>query len=332
MIRIAIAGTGSMGLRHARALAAIPGARVVAVLGRDPRRTAAFAQGLDTRPYTDLDAMLEGEQIDAIDCCLPTPLHRRAVEKAAARGLHAICEKPLALSVADGRAMIEAARVAGTSLLIAQVVRFFPEFRRLAAAVEDAQIGAPVSLTLLRQGFFPTGRDGWYRDTAQSGGIFLDLMVHDFDWALHALGPADRVYARLVQAQGPESFAQGMATIRHRSGAISQITGTWGHPGPFTTMAEVAGEGGLLRHHSGDTRALTAMVSTNSEEESVPLPDLVAGEDPYRTELAHFVDVIAGHAEPVVAPEEALAAIALAIAARRSAETGRAFADWEGQR
>ena len=115
-----------------------------------------------------------------------------------------------------------------------------------------------------------------------------------------------------------------MATVRHRSGAISQITGTWGHPGPFTTMVEVAGDGGLLRHHSAESAAITFLAPPGHETQAdVPLPSLAGGEDPYRTQLAHFMAVIAGMAQPLVDPTEALAALALSVAARASAASGR---------
>ena len=324
-IRVALLGTGSMGRTHAHVYATIPDATVVAVLGRNPDRAGAIALPLGARTYSDLDALLEAERPDAVDCCLPTPLHRWAVERAVVHRCHVICEKPLARNVEDGIAMIAAARAAGVQLLVAQVVRFFPEYRRLVSAIEVGAVGTPVALTMLRQGFYPLGCEGWYRDEARSGGVFFDLMVHDFDWALQQLGPAERVYARLVERTSPRQFAQGMATVRHRSGAISQITGTWGHPGPFTTMVEVAGDNGLLRHHSADSAALTFLASPGPETQAnVPLPNLAGGEDPYRTQLAHFMAAIAGTTQPLVRPEEALAALALSVAARASATSGRA--------
>src|SRR5690349_4927134 len=109
-IRIALVGTGSMGQVHAAAFAGMPGVSVTAVVDRDPARAAALAASLGAGAYTDLDALPADSPVDAVDCCLPTPLHRPSVEWAAARGLHVICEKPLALSVDDGRAMIAACR------------------------------------------------------------------------------------------------------------------------------------------------------------------------------------------------------------------------------
>ncbi|MGH2412045.1 MAG: Gfo/Idh/MocA family protein, partial [Chloroflexota bacterium] len=221
-------------------------------------------------------------------------------------------------------AMITAARTAGAHLLVGQVVRFFPEYRRVAAALREGAVGTPVSLALLRQGAYPTGRDNWFRDDDRSGGVFVDLMLHDLDWALTHLGPAERVYARLVYRREPVWFAQAMATVRHRSGAISQITATWGNHRGFITSIELAGDGGLVRHHLQESLALTSyLVETPGETGGVSLPNVSASEDPYRTELAHFIEVLAGRAAPSVLPEQSLTALALALAARRSAETGQ---------
>ena len=324
-MRVALLGTGTMGRTHAQAFSTIPGVTVAAVLGRKRETAQQLAAPFGAAVHTEIDTMLAVEEIDAVDCCLPTPLHRAAVEAAAARGLHVICEKPLALTVADARAMIESCRAAGAHLLLGQVLRFEPEYRRLARAVRDGEIGAPATCTLLRQSFYPAGREAWYRDETQSGGIFVDLMIHDFDWALWQFGPAERVYAQLARQQGEHLFAQGMATVRHRSGVLSQITGTWGFPGAFTTAVELAGSGGLLRFHSDDARALRLLApAAPAGEQDVALPDLSAVEDPYRAELAHFVDVLAGRAGSLVRPEESLAALELALAARTAARTGRA--------
>ncbi len=331
-MRIALLGAGAIGHVHAEAYATIPGATVVAVMDREQDAAVRLAANLDAQPYTEIETLLARAQVDVVDCCLPTPLHRRIVERIATARCHVICEKPLAMSVEDGRAMIAACQTAGVHLLVGQVVRFFSPYRLLAVEVQAGRVGRPVTVMLLRQGFYPTGRHNWYRDEAQSGGIFLDLMIHDCDWALQQFGPAERVYARLVR-HGLDDvdverrpFCQGMATVRHHSGVLTQLTATWGHPGPFTTAVEIAGTDGLLQYHMGESQALRLfMPSTDSDAGDVPLPDLSAGENSYRTELAHFIEVISQGAEPVVRPEQALAALELALAARYSAASGRAL-------
>lgn len=313
-------GAGAIGQVHAQAYATIPGVQVAAVVGLGAERATPAGQ----EAIVGLDAILRDPTVEVVDICLPTALHPQAVIAAARAGKDIICEKPLALTLAESEAMIAACDEAGVRLLPAMVVRFFPQYVSLAQLLRSGQIGVPVTCTLRRQGFYPFGADGWYRDPRRSGGIFLDLMIHDFDWALWQFGAAQRVFARL--AHGPEErpFSQGSATVRHTSGVLTQITGTWGHPGPFTTAVELSGTEGLLQYDSRDSEALQVMAPVSGDSVDVPLPNLETSENPYRTELAHFLEVIAGQVEPRVSAEESLAALRLALAASESVATGRA--------
>ena len=332
MKRIAIVGAGPMGRVHAQALATIPDAQVTAVVDLDAAAGAGMAASAGAPWRGNLTEALARDNVDVVDCCVPTPFHRAIVEEAASAGCHVICEKPLALTVADGAAMIAACEQRGVLLLVAQVVRFFPEYRAMERAVRAGEIGAVARVSLLRQSFVPRGGKSWYTEESKSGGILLDLMVHDFDWALQQCGPADRVFAKVVLREQPNFFLQGMATVTHRSGAISQVTGTWGFPGPFTTAVELVGTEGVLSYHSDDVHPVRVLAAAGAAGQGdVALPESL-GEDPYRTELAHFVDVLEGRAEPMVLAQQALAALALANAARQSAGTGKAVQIEEGSR
>jgi UDP-N-acetylglucosamine 3-dehydrogenase len=324
MARIAIAGTGSMARAHASAIQAIPDATIVAVYGRDRRRTTAFAEEVGAAAYCNLDELLDTVPCDLVDCCLATPAHHDAVLVAAAHGRHVMVEKPLASGIADARAMIAACRTAGVHLMVAQVQRFEPEFLALGDALAAGNIGTAVSATFVRQGSFPQGRDDWYADAAGSGGVFVDLMIHDFDWALSRFGPVESVFAKLVERQGQDRFAQGMAVVRHRGGVLSLMTATWGYPGQPTVAVELAGTGGLLRYRSDETQALVVKRDARAAPASgVPLPEMMLTSDPYRREIAHFLDLIDGRATPLMRPEESLVALQVALAAAASAASGR---------
>ncbi|HZU14345.1 MAG TPA: Gfo/Idh/MocA family oxidoreductase [Chloroflexota bacterium] len=326
MIRVGLLGAGMIGQVHADAYATLPDVEVVSVAGLGAERAARLAEALGATPTIDIMAAAADPRVDVVDVCLPTALHQQATEVAARAGKDVICEKPLALTLEAGRRMIGVCRTARVHLLPAMVVRFFPQYQALAGAVRDGAIGTPASCTLVRQGFYPSGSGGWYRDESRSGGIFLDLMIHDFDWALARFGPAERVFAQLRHA-GSVPFTQGMATVRHRSGVLTQLTGTWGHPGPFTTRIEVAGTGGLLQYDSRDSESLELLVLAAPEDAGdVPLPNLATTDNPYRTELLHFFEVISGHAAASVTAEDSLRALALALCAREAARTGRPMA------
>lgn len=324
MLRIALAGTGAMARVHADAFAAVPDVRIVAVWGRDVRRTGDFAASVGATPYTDLDTLFAASACDVLDCCTATPGHRAIVEAAARHGVHAITEKPLALSLEDAQAMLDTCRVAGVHLLVGMTLRFETEYVALGEAVHTGRIGTPVTATMSRQGSFPIGSGGWYGDATLSGGIFVDLLIHDFDWALSAFGPVASVFARHVDHHGPARLAQGMAILRHANGVLTLITGTWGFPGEFTCAVDLSGTGGLLRYHSDRARPIvTRTVAQTREPDSVPLADLSGAVDPYVAQLSHFVDVIVRGEQPRVTAEQSLDALRCSLAAVRSAQTGR---------
>lgn len=123
MIKVAILGYGFMGKVHARAYASIPGVRVCAVATRKAPADRASLPG-DTAIFADWREAISEAGADAVDICLPTFLHEAAVCAACERGLHVICEKPMALTTAVADRMIAAAERAGTVFMVAQVLRF----------------------------------------------------------------------------------------------------------------------------------------------------------------------------------------------------------------
>jgi UDP-N-acetylglucosamine 3-dehydrogenase len=136
MKRIAIVGAGPMGRVHAEANATIPGAEVVSVVDRQTQVGAELAAAIHAVSRASLAEALAQDAVDVVDCCVPTALHRSIVEEAAAAGCQVICEKPLSLTVEDCRTMIAACEARGVRLLVAQVVRFFPQYRAMAEAVQ----------------------------------------------------------------------------------------------------------------------------------------------------------------------------------------------------
>ncbi|HEX4840611.1 MAG TPA: Gfo/Idh/MocA family oxidoreductase, partial [bacterium] len=184
-MRVAIIGTGVMGKVHAEAWSQTD-ARVAAFVGKKGTEGETLADAYGVRFATTLEAV--AHDIDVVDICTPTHLHLEFCLRAAAVSKHVICEKPLALTVAEGQRMIQACRAAGVRLLVAHVLRFFPEYRMAREIAARGDIGEPAVLRLSRCTFRPRKADNWYVDPARSGGMMLDLMVHDFDYARWVAG------------------------------------------------------------------------------------------------------------------------------------------------
>lgn len=318
-MRVAIVGTGFMGGVHAEAWRHTD-TRLAAFVGKPGVGGETLAGKYSARFVTDLDAVLH--DIDVVDICTPTHLHAEFTLRAAAAAKHVICEKPLALNVPEGQRMIHACRTAGVRLLVAHVLRFFPEYRLAREITARGEIGAPAVLRLSRCTFRPRKADNWYVDPARSGGMILDLMVHDFDYARWVAGDVVRVFARTAQTSGlPGGPDHAVAILTHRNGAISHLEGSWAYPPPlFQTRLEIAGAAGLIEFPG--PAAATIEMHLRREEESnheVPLPRSPLHESPYATQLRAFHKALVEGTEPPVSAEDGLAAVQIARAVIESA-------------
>ncbi len=326
-LRIALVGPGHMGRRHAAAYAAMPDARIVGVVGVDEADARPLAEQHGCPAYSRLEDLLSAVEADAVDLCTPTYLHKTDAVTAAQAGKPVVCEKPLARTLEDAQAMVEACRAAGDPLLVGHVLRFFPQYQSARSTVLSGAIGQPSIARTFRGNGFPVGWRNWYADPDKSGGLLLDLVLHDFDWLLWTFGPVERVYARGLMERVPQGKDYALVTLRHASGVLSHVEGTWSHTTPFNMKLEVAGDAGLLDYDDSKCKpvSFTPRSSNDADEkEKVAFPESPLAEDPYFSEIRHFVNVLMGREEPRITPEEALAAMRVALAAIESVETGKA--------
>ena len=283
----------------------------------------AVASRHGARACDTLQELIDG--CDIVDVCTPTFVHESIVLAAAAAGRHVICEKPLSVNHASAARMIAACRVADVQIYPGQVVRYFPAYAAARAAVDSGRIGRPAVLRLTRRGATPVQQ--WFSDPVLSGGLLVDQMIHDFDFARWVAGEVASVYAKLVGGNGSPLI--GLAVLTHTSGALSHLVGGWGRPDErFRTSFSLAGDGGLIRHSSTDRPALTFDGFGPVAGEGALLPDTGA-HSPYQSELAEFAAAFAGGRTPRVTAQDSLAALDIALAATQSVRTGRPVAPAE---
>ena len=145
MVTISILGAGFMGQAHAANYKALGDrVRVKTVCGRDPERARKLAADLGAEPTTDLDAVIADREVDVVDVCLPTPLHRETAERAFAAGKHVFLEKPIALTPEDADAIVEAAERSGRIFMVGLVLRFWPEYVELQRRLAAGELGRPL--------------------------------------------------------------------------------------------------------------------------------------------------------------------------------------------
>lgn len=326
-MKVGIVGTGFMGTTHTAGWVKTE-ATIAGFVSKSAASAKTLAEQYQTQVYPDFDSMLA--EVDVVDICAPTHLHYEMVLQAAAAGKDIICEKPLARTVAQGQEMIAACKSAGVNLLVAHVVRFFPEYAQAKATVDKGDIGRPAVVRLTRGTFRPKkAEDNWFVDVEKSGGMMFDLMIHDFDFARWVAGEVESVFAKNIASSHPDAPVDyGLAILKHRSGAISHVEGSWAYPPPlFRTRFEIAASDGWLAFDSDKTKAIDLHLhQQQSDAPDVPLPSSPLSESPYTTQIKTFYNALAHNAPVPVSAADGLAAVQIALAAIESTQTGKAVA------
>ena len=232
MIRhVGILGGGGISETHARAAAAVPDLRVVAVCGRDAGRVEALAARHGAVPFTDIHAFLRHRPMEIVAIGTPSGVHADDVEAAAAHGLHVLCEKPLDVTTARIDRMLEAVARAGVTLGVFFQDRSTPDLMDVKDALVSGRLGRPI---------LADARVKWYRPPeyyAQSlwrgtwaldgGGALMNQGVHTVDLLLWLLGDVRRVYARTLAAlHAIEVEDTAVAVLEFASGAVATLEAT----------------------------------------------------------------------------------------------------------
>lgn len=330
MIKVAVAGLGTMGMTHLDAWLTIPGVEIVAVCGRNAEKAERVAKQYHAKAFSSFEEMCERAHFDAVDICLPTHLHPAYIRAAALAGKHIICEKPLALDPQEAKTLIDLCEQAGVKLLVGHALRFCPEYRQARDQVVQGKLGRVGVVRMSRRTRYPAGAGNWFADAALSGGVIMDLLIHDLDWLHWTFGPAVRVTALRVERSHPTEAEYALLAVKFECGTIAHVEGSWAHT-DFRSSFEIAGtEGMIVEDGMESAPLLTYRHSKSSETQGVIVPETTLARNPYELELEHFAACILNDAEPIVTAQDALYAVELADAAIASAKSGQPI--WLGNR
>ncbi|HLO99728.1 MAG TPA: Gfo/Idh/MocA family oxidoreductase, partial [Fimbriimonas sp.] len=235
--------------------------------------------------------------------------------KAIAAGKHTFIEKPIEVSYSTALPILDAAEKADVVVTVGHVLRYFGMYRKAHDVVKSGQLGKPAAVRMSRTGIMPGGVNNWFGDHSLSGGVFIDLAVHDFDWLLWTLGPAKSVFAKSIGATTGQGKDYGLATIEFEIGALAHVEASWMETEAGRTAFEVCGSEGMLEY---DSRNVPTLRQGNSLEQH-HLPD----DDPFYLQLLNFVRAAQGESAQAVTVREACEALRLAEAALESAKTGQ---------
>jgi len=324
-IRYAVIGLGFFGEKHAEVLSDMPGVELIAVCTRRPHRVEEIAERFGVpRTYTDYKELLADGEIDAVSVVTHVDDHRDIAVDALDAGKHVFLEKPMAGTVADCDAIIEATRSAKGSFMVGHICRFDSRVALAKAAVDEGRIGKIVSMHATRNLPAPISAEVLDKISPLMGDG-----IHDTDLMLWFTGSAVKtVYAQNVRVRDFKHPDIGWAMYRFESEAVGVIETVWYLPEstPFTIDArmEVIGTRGAIYIDCGDGGL------TINDDQGVHKPDtfywpklLGKRSGVLREELSYFVECVRrGKIPDVITPEQSRAAVAVMCAAEKSAATG----------
>lgn len=311
MLKVALFGLGMIGSMHAATWKRIEGVALSAVCTASQATSRAAAERYGTAAFADMEQLLAWGDFDIVDICLPTPLHKSVAIRAAECGKHVICEKPLALNAADAEDIAAACRKHGVRLFVGHVLRFCPEYAQARELVRTGTLGDIGIVHLSRSGAYPSGSGHWYGDANKSGGLALDMLIHDLDWLLWTFGDIERLAAQRVARDTEDGRLEAVsATVRMTGGTLALVKGSWAFP-PFATSFEIAGRRGLLSHHSGDSTPLSIRRrdERGALQQQASLPAIYLSEDPMYVQLNQFIQCLRRDLAAPITPEDAVRAV-----------------------
>lgn len=324
-MRIAVLGAGRIGRIHANNLHALPEVEIAFVC--DPVQTQAEALARQTdAPVGSVDQVFADPTIEAVVIASSTDTHSELLLKAAEAKKHVFCEKPIDLSLARAEQCRDAIQKSGITCMLGFQRRFDPTFFSAKTRIEAGEIGTPEVLII-------TSRDPGAPPVSYlkaSGGIFRDMLIHDFDicrWILDDEIVSVHATASCLTdpniAKEADDFDTTAVTLRSRQGRLCQINTSRRAAYGYDQRFEVLGDRGMIQ--CGNHRP-TEVVHWGSQHISVDLPEhffLERYRDAYRLEMQHFLSVLKEGGSPRTSIDDGVAAQRLADAATESARTGQ---------
>jgi myo-inositol 2-dehydrogenase / D-chiro-inositol 1-dehydrogenase len=337
-VKVGIIGSQFEADIHAASLQIMPdAAEVVAVASPTPGNAAAFAKKFGVpRVFTDYREMLKEKDIEMVTIAAPNSLHAQMTKDCAAAGKHIVCEKPLAVTIAEGEQMIDAAKQHGVLLMYGEELLFTPKFLK---AKEMADAGAFGKIHLIKQSEKHFGpHSDWFWDVNRSGGgAFMDLGCHGIAFCYWFLGrsPITSVYCQMgtyVHGNKTQGEDESLCILEFENGAVGLIENSWARRGGMDDRVEVFGSEGLTyaNLHMGNSLPTYSEKGYGYAVEKAPtttgwtypvFEELWNYGTPQ--ELTHFARCVRGKEIPKVTGEDGLTVMHALVAGYASAGEGR---------
>jgi len=326
-LKVGVVGLGRLGKVYVRDLSArIVDTTVVAVADTDRARAADIAKEFDIpKAYTSPDELIADRDVDAVVIVSPTHTHRDVVVAAARSKKPTFCEKPPALSLAECAAMSDAVEKSGAFFQMGFMRRFDPGYAAAKEKISQGAIGRPVV-------FKSTSRDPFrpsleYANPASSGGIMVDMGIHDFDLARWFMGDVDSVSAAGAVLAYPEMASIGdidnaIATLVFADGRLGVIDLTRNGVYGYDISTELLGDAGTIRVGYLRETPIVTMTKNSVTHDTVPY-FMERFERAYTIQLQNFAQNVLNDRVPPVVIKDGTEALRIALAATAAHRTGQ---------
>jgi len=325
-LRFGILGAGRIGPVHAETLAyRSPHAEAVVIADINRAAAEAVASRYNIPKVVDSpDAVINDPGIDAIVLCTPTNTHADLIAQAAQAGKHIFCEKPVSLSLKKIDESIAAVEAAGVKMQVGFNRRFDSNFMRVKKAVETGEIGTPNIFHIVSRDPFPPP----LTYLRPSGGVFLDMMIHDFDMARFLMGEVEEVYASGAVLVDPgfaaeDDFDTAIAMLKFESGAIGTIDNSRKSTFGYDQRVEILGSKGKIeagnRYSNEVTVSSDACVYTDLPHNFF----MQRYPESFALELQKFVEAVLEDKPVPVSGADSRVPVVMALAARKSVDERR---------
>jgi myo-inositol 2-dehydrogenase/D-chiro-inositol 1-dehydrogenase len=321
-LRFGVIGAGRMGKIHAEDIATrFPGAEVAAVADIDLNAAQMLARQLHIPTAVEnYQAILSEPSIDAVAICSSTDTHARIIVEAARAGKHIFCEKPIDLRLEQTDAALEAVKKAGVKLQIGFNRRFDPNFRKIHTMVVEGKIGTPHIIRITSRDPAPPSLSY----VQVSGGLFLDMTIHDFDMARYLSGSeVEEVYATAGVMVDPAIGEAGdvdtaVVVLRFVNGAIGTIDNSRKAIYGYDQRVEVFGPNGMLQAHNS-TPDNDVYFNAEGAHSAKPFYFFLERyRESFIAEMQHFAKSIQENTEPLVTGLDGRASVVIGMAAKKS--------------
>lgn len=328
MLKIGLIGSGFIGTVHAAAYARIPNAELVAVADINEISGKKIAEEFSCKYYQQAEQMLQNEEIHVVDICLPTFLHEQYVALAAKYKKHVLCEKPFGLSHESCCRMVRTCEEAGVKIMVAQAVRWAPEFVKARQLLEAGVFSNLHMVSTKRLSQLPAWTT-WHNDPNKSGGGLYDLQVHNVDYLISLFGEVSKVSAIGWKSE-TGCWHQVVVQLMFKNGVMAvdesclAMTGDY----PFSVGLRIVGDKASFDYQfSGGQNVEKCDTAKNSiilyEEGKLPKNVEVEAKDLYEEELIDYLAAIANDDPVPLPPAESLYVMKVVEAIKESLETGK---------